>query len=1693
MADFNIQRLKYTWRGSWNPGVEFKKDDIAYYAGKSYSALSAHTSSANFVNDLLASQVDTTYTITVSTDTFNLQAQGHFYVDGVESPFLTLLRGRKYIFNQDADSNVDYNGQVNIFLLSTIENGTLSGGGPYLEGTTFYLDNEEKTYTEYVAEFATATERRFEIIIPPIAPNALYYYSYNNIDLGAKCNSKYTSYWELVFNGRVWRGDWADAQYYPAGSIVKLNGKVYECLTTHLSTTTIDENINFWTYIISGYSWQGNWQADTYYNIGDVVKTTSNTYYCIQAHESEAELSALEVLTEKWLLISIGNLWMQDWARERYYNQNDIVRYGGNIYKCIESHTSTSNDDEGIFAAGLWELLVSGFVYIGDYPVDPTLLKVNDVVKYGGTLFQCIEEHFAYPGMIDEKFQIFVPGLEFENLWSEELIYNKGDIVLYGGYSYTALENNFQAIPSDSSSWELLLKGYNFVGEFSSFVGDSFYTGDVVSHAGSLYLAISDTNTENAPGANNSFWQILVPGENFKAEWEQNVTYYPNNLVNYAGTLYKALREHRSDESDSRPDLDKDLTSIAYWEVFIQGSPNNVLSTFGDIKTYTNQIEKLAIGELGSVLNKNSENNVVQYTKYDYVPNIFYVSMDGVDSVTHGVTPTAPFATVKYACDYILANVDTTANNTTIFVKSGFYQEILPISVPANCAIVGDELRSTSIQPATGYELSNMFYVRNGSGIRNLSLQGLNGTLGEQNEFLTKRPTAGAYVSLDPGAGTEDESVWITSKSPYIQNVSTFGNGCIGMKIDGALHDGGNDSIVANDFTQILSDGIGYWADNLGRSELVSVFTYYCHIGYLCTNGGILRATNGNNSYGEYGSVAEGFDANETPVTADIDNRTNEAQFGEAITFGTTQQTVIAIAYSHAGQDYTNAAISFGGAGFGAVGYYDEFRYNAISNLRIISADMSTLPGGANYTERENTAVTGTATNIRLSNAETITTDEIVGQRIIIKAGLGVGQYAKVTAYDEGTFIADVVKETTGVAGWDHFQPGWPIESALNDTTRYVIEPCVSVSDPARVLSSLTPPGGFTWSFIEFCNGKWLAMTDGSSTLNSAITENDGVNWSVTSNIGGYVISNIAGTMTSWYAAVNSYGGNQSNILLKYTESNGWQEIVLPATDTWNDVTTDKDQKIWVLGTAGNVAYSADDGANWTLFSLGSNGWTCIKYSRLILVATKIAPSPEIQFSVDSGLSWSISTTAFPLTTDIEDITYGNNRFVAVGVSEACYSFDGDTWYNTTLPVVGKRVAYGNGIFITCGIDGSNNDTYALSKDGKDWFTSDTAGTFALFQQSSWTDCSYGNGFFLVTNSSANTWNKIATGAKAVIRPQIAGGVIQQLVLYDVGGGYNSAPIVDVIDNANTTDADLQVFVRSGVLSQPEMFSRGQGYTTITAEITGDGFAEIYQNGRQIKITNLSKIPSPGANLDFLALPGEKYSLSRINSLSGNGPYDAEIEIAPSIDITESIEHLSKLEIREKYSQIRLTGHDFLDIGTGNFNNTDYPDLYLVGETTLNARQPFNETVASGGGRVFYTSTDQDGNFRVGELFKVEQSTGVVTISASQFDLGGLTEINLGGIQIGGTAVIIREFSKDKLLAANSNNIVPTQAAIKAYIESRVSGGGANATTNELVAAQVVISENNITTRTETAINYEVKDNILAGIDGHYLATMLQD
>jgi len=134
--------------------------------------------------------------------------------------------------------------------------------------------------------------------------------------------------------------------------------------------------------------------------------------------------------------------------------------------------------------------------------------------------------------------------------------------------------------------------------------------------------------------------------------------------------------------------------------------------------------------------------------------------------------------------------------------------------------------------------------------------------------------------------------------------------------------------------------------------------------------------------------------------------------------------------------------------------------------------------------------------------------------------------------------------------------------------------------------------------------------------------------------------------------------------------------------------------------------------------------------------------------------------------------------------------------------------------------------------------------------------------------------------------------------------------------------------------------------------------------------------------------------------------------------------------IRYKYSQIRLTGHDFLSIGTGGVTTTNYP-----GAPTQPAAQG-NETDEQFPGRVFYVSTDQDGNFRVGEYFRIDQSTGKATLNASAFDLSGLSSLRLGsiGAQLGEQ---INEFSSDSTMGGNSNLAVPTEYAVKTYVDGK--------------------------------------------------------
>ena len=315
------------------------------------------------------------------------------------------------------------------------------------------------------------------------------------------------------------------------------------------------------------------------------------------------------------------------------------------------------------------------------------------------------------------------------------------------------------------------------------------------------------------------------------------------------------------------------------------------------------------------------------------------------------------------------------------------------------------------INAVEGSQRSDMFYVRNACGVRNMTLNGLNGELTEVNDYGTKRPTAGSYTSLDPGFGPNDSQAWVTFRSTYCQNVSLFGTGCVGMKIDGALHAGGNRSIVANDYTTILSDGIGVWCTgSQSLTELVSVFCYYSYSGYLAELGGRIRATNGNSSYGVYGVIAEGTDSTEIPLYSSLDNRAAPAAVNVVITDGIDK--VLRFEYGNAGGRYTNNNPAISGAGINATAIGDEFRDDAVFETRLIDNNDGNGFGGKDYTTAINAAQSGDLVSITISATDTALSTAYPGARVHVTAGAGVGQYGNILDYSNGTKIAKVYKDS---------------------------------------------------------------------------------------------------------------------------------------------------------------------------------------------------------------------------------------------------------------------------------------------------------------------------------------------------------------------------------------------------------------------------------------------------------------------------------------------------------------------------------------------------------------------------------------------------------------------------------------------------------------------------------------------------------
>ena len=1853
MAEFKISRIRYTWRNLWSTTTAYNRDDVVKYGGSTWICQRQHTASAFATDQIyLANPGDTAPTPAWFKMTDGNEWRGtwvgpsRLYNPGD----LALYGGIIYLCVTSHTSQSTFDASLANWAVYLSSDNWRSAWAP----STRYGQGDIVRYNGIV----------YRCIVGHTSGTAAQGLEIGNNDTEDDSTGEL---WQVYYEGIQYVGEWAAATRYRLNDLVKYGGSVLRCVVGHTAGGSIT-NANFVTQF-SGQNFYATWSASVYYAIGDIVR--HGGYLYVAAANNYASAIPPEAAAT-WRVLSKAVNFAGTWSADADYKIGDVVRRGGNLYIATADTTSDGSSLDYL-DAGNWEIVTVSQSWRGGWTEDETY-SVNDAVLFLGNTYVCNFEHTS----TDQNF----PGDNGSGFFYWDLVlqagqpsgmFQRGDLLSYDlSRSLQADGSTFgpAAVHIGSENQVVIVNDQNSV--------DYAFWGDL---ARVRYVSLDgvDDNTDPERGTSQFLpWRTIryaceqvddgfAGHTTIKVSVGEYVEVTPIIVPRRTVVLGAELRSTTIKPAPANPALAQDSTYVAAYLTHISNFMDSLLLGNTITPTIGNSVAQVlpqprqiqtgvdvvnmpifttnpGTSDAGTVTQiRNLITNIKSYIS-------FYINSSGSNPTVTG-SNTQSTDNNKINATIILEN-----NKSFIVAEAVAYLDLFYANYDIDPQLVNTIVRSfidawkydiiytgnyKSLFAARYYrnavlgctDTEDMFYVRDATGIRNCTLKGIESELNPPVAFdLYQLPLGGSYVSLDPGWGPADTRVWITNRSPYIQGVTTIGTGCIGQKVDGALHNGGNRSIVSNDFTQVLSDGIGAWVLNNARAELVSVFSYYAHIGYLAQDGGIIRATNGNSSYGTYGAIADGIDATEVPVIARNYTRAQQAIVAAAFA-GDFVDEIQILEWNNAGQDYSSATATFVGAGVNANVVFEDFRDDAVFQARLIDANAGTANinqaiGGGGYSVVQNNAQTGTATTITLATADPNSIAEYLGMRIIITSGAGTGQYGYITAYNNVTKVVTVARESDNQPGWDHVVPGKPNTVPLLTNTVYRIEPRVVFSAPAYSAQQISVPINTIWSEIvygdttetytnvsvnEAGTGITIGIPTALATFNVVkqgrdyvLTVNNGgagyevgqlltidgdliggetpindllilvtsVSDDSTNSIltaqqktygtgedneaasGRFVVVSTGGTAalysengTTWtdfnmptsgdwkclaagrvrYPALGNHLfvaiRKGSAVAASSTDGINWVTRSMPASRQWNSAIYGGGLFIAVATNSNSAAYSLN-GTSWSTVTLPAfgdstlNEWVDVAYGKNRYVVLANTANTAAVGTYDSTLntwSWTgyiMDVVADSSSKDWVSIAYGNDRFVAISnTGDVAYSFDGATWLPASMPSQDgstahnwKKIRYAQGVFFAIGDTGARNigadptagpSNYAAqSADGVVW----TSRTLASSKE--WVSVAFGNPYvdsrdstvgkstpMWIAIDNTDTFNKIQTGARAMGRVTVSSGIIRSVKLWDPGSGYTEGPTCTFVDPNNGTDARIEVRTADGVIGSTSWINRGLGYRTqsTSVTVTGNGFADVIPSGKFIVINDLLEYPGPGANLTIAGLTGS-YTLVAITEI---GQTDrglaALIRVSPEIKVRDNLQHLTEITIRTRFSQCRITGHDFLDIGTGNFEETNYPELYSGFYTPA----PENEVVELDRGRVFYTSTDQSGNFRTGELFAVEQATGIVTISSDFFDLGGLSELRLGGIRVGGTGAVVREFSTDPLFTADSNNIVPTQRAIKSYLAGRLSIGGSEIAVGSFIAGTILVGPDRFNSTANIKIIVPTRaefDAANSGISGMMLA-----
>ena len=504
------------------------------------------------------------------------------------------------------------------------------------------------------------------------------------------------------------------------------------------------------------------------------------------------------------------------------------------------------------------------------------------------------------------------------------------------------------------------------------------------------------------------------------------------------------------------------VTTYAAGSTLDLAGTNINAGTRGDVLYYdsSGQIAKLNLGAAGAVL--KSDGSDVVWGNIGGATNVYYVATNGVDASGRGGSIDTAYKTIKYACSNI--GTPTATSPAVIFVKAGLYEETqLPIIVPAFTTIVGDNLRATIVKPGAGLDSSGsvlntrstLFRLSNGTIVQDMVLDGMGGYTPGSPDYKPESATiGGVYFALNAASP-------VSTKSPYIYNVTSFGNGATGALVDGALHASGNRSMLFHTYTAIHSDGLGVWCKANSNAEMISTFSYYCQIGFSATGGSKIRSLNSSNAYGEYGVYSAGFDASETANQGSVKGTmlsyanvlTADFTLGEQITGGTSGATAYVAnvqaepkriyIVGKSGTFASNEVVTGGGSGTTATLVAGTVESNQTG--RILVTAFTTVPDAGDALQFATTD--GNA--FQIQSVSSVTANSVTYRVLVFST-------SRATPVAQNVAL-NVRKEfsTVRLTGHDFLQVG----TGGTDTTNWPNNPTQAPSQADQVIVNATDPG----------------------------------------------------------------------------------------------------------------------------------------------------------------------------------------------------------------------------------------------------------------------------------------------------------------------------------------------------------------------------------------------------------------------------------------------------------------------------------------------------------------------------------------------------------------------------------------------------------------------------------------------------------